>query len=291
MALRRRAQGWKHAVWVRKRRLSRQTRDARSAVRDRVLTLVSRTRPPQYLEGDHADSFISRTPISLAEPPAGPLPRRIFCLWTGDNAMTRNRTAALSQLRRDNPFLEVVLVSPDNLGEWLILDSPIHPAYERLSLVHRSDYLRSYLMHHHGGGYADIKRDYGDLTPCFDRLENSNRQWLLGYPEVSARDVSDEPGTIHRSLQRHYRLLPANGAFIARAGTPLTREWFAEVSARMDCFASRLDEAPGNVLGDNPGYPIPWGALQGASFQPLCFKYLDRVIVDDRLRPSLADYR
>ena len=47
----------------------------------------------------------------------------------------------------------------------------------------------------------------------------------------------------------------------------------------------------GNVLGDNPGYPIPWGALQGASFQPLCFKYLDRVIVDDRLRPSLADYR
>ena len=97
--------------------------------------------------------------------------------------MTHNRTAALSQLRRDNPFLEVVLVSPDNLVEWLIPDSPIHPAYERLSLVHRSDYLRSYLMHHHGGGYADIKRDYGDLTPCFDRLENSNRQWLLGYPE------------------------------------------------------------------------------------------------------------
>ena len=34
---------------------------------------------------------------------------------------------------------------------------PIHPAYNFLSNIHRSDYLRCYFMHILGGGYADIK--------------------------------------------------------------------------------------------------------------------------------------
>ena len=57
--------------------------------------------------------------------------------------------------------VDLVLVTPDNLGEWLVDDSPLHPAYEDLSLIHRSDYLRGYLMHHHGGGYIDIKQPLG----------------------------------------------------------------------------------------------------------------------------------
>lgn len=291
VALRQRAHEWKHAVWLRKKHVTQRSVVVRTVVRDQFLTVASRASPPRYIEGDYPDSFISRTPKSLDHVPPEPLPRRVFCLWTGSNPLTSNRAEALTQLRRDNPSLEVILVTLDNLSEWILPGSPLHPAYAHLSLVHRSDYLRSYLMHHHGGAYADIKRDYGDIAPCFDRLESRPDLWLLGFPEVSARDVSDEPGTIYYSLQRHHRLLPANCAFIARRGTPLTAEWFAEVSRRMDVFAPDLAVAPGDALGTNRGYPVPWGALQGATFQPLCFKYIERVIVDERLRPSFADYR
>ncbi|MFC7361102.1 hypothetical protein [Nocardioides astragali] len=291
MALTQLAREAKHAAWLRRKRVTDLLTEVRWGTQDRMLTAWSRISPPQYSNGDYLDSFVSRTPKSLEEVPASVLPRRVFCLWTGDNGLTPNRSAALAQLRTDNPAVEVVLVTADNLVDWVVPDSPLPPAYADLSLVHRSDYLRCYLMHHHGGGYADIKRDYGDLASCFDRLDANPDKWVLGYPEVSARDVSDEAGSIYRSLQRHHRRLPANGAFIARPGTPLTAEWFAEVSRRLDRFAQRLAATPGNVLGDNNGYPVPWGALQGATFQPMCFKYADRILVDERLRPSLENYR
>lgn len=287
MPLVQRARQIKHTAWLGSLRL----RESHGRVRDRVLTVSSRMSPPRYAEGDHPDSFVSRTPKALKNIPTSLVPRRVFCLWTGDNALTPNRSAALAQLRADNPRLEVVLVTPDNLADWVEPASPIHPAYAHLSLNHRSDYLRSYLMHHHGGGYADIKRDYGDLSPCFDRLDSHPDRWVLGYPEASAQDVSDEAGTIYARLQRHHHRLPANGAFIARPRTPLTVEWFVEVSRRLDGFAERLAAAPGDTFGDNEGYPVPWGAVQGAIFQPMCFKYAERILVDERLRPSLENYR
>lgn len=291
MALAQRAREVKHAAWLRKKGVTHRLAEGSNLVRDHVLTARSRLSPPDYADGEHPDSFIDRVPKWRADVEPHPVPRRLFCLWTGTNPITPNRAAALAELRAASSRIELVLVTPDNLDTWVVPGSPLHPAYEHLSLVHRSDYLRCYLMHHHGGGYADIKRDYGDLAPCFDLLETHPRRWLLGYPEVSARDVSDEPGSIYRSLQLHHRRLPANGAFIARPRTPLTTEWFTEVTRRMDDLADRLACAPGNVLGDNEGYPVPWGALQGATFQPLCYKYADRILVDERLRPSLENYR
>ena len=49
-------------------------------------------------------------------------------------------------------------MTPANLQDWVVAGHPLHPAYNDLSLVHRSDYLRAYLLHHHGGGYCDLKR-------------------------------------------------------------------------------------------------------------------------------------
>ncbi|SEB67526.1 hypothetical protein SAMN04489844_0819 [Nocardioides exalbidus] len=291
MDLSARAREIKHTAWLGKKRGLRTIDSIVGAGRDKVLSTRSRLTPPSFGVGDFPDSFVDRVPKGTIEVAPGRLERRIFCLWTGDNPLTPNRADALHQLREENPTLNVVLVTPGTLSDWVVEDSPLPAAYWDLSLVHRSDFLRCYLMHHHGGAYADIKRDYGDLTPCFDRLGQQPEMWLLGYPERSARDVSDEPGTIYKSLQLHHRRLPANGAFIARPATPLTTEWYAEVSLRLEAYAPRLAKSPGNILGDNVGYPVPWGALQGATFQPSCFKYLEHVILDERLRPSLVDYR
>ena len=59
----------------------------------------------------------------------------------------------------------------------------------------------------------------------------------------------------------------------------------------MDGWFAGLTQSPGNTFGTNDGYPVPWAAVQGAVFQPLCLKYAERVRSDDRFRPSFEDYR
>ena len=56
-----------------------------------------------------------------------------------------------------HPEIPVLLVTPDDLAAYVLPEHPLHEAYEGLSFVHRSDYLRCYFLNFHGGGYADIK--------------------------------------------------------------------------------------------------------------------------------------
>ena len=53
----------------------------------------------------------------------------------------------------------------------------------------------------------------------------------------------------------------------------------------MDRWAAALANAPGNTFGTNDGYPVPWTAVQGDVFHPLCLKYDERVLIDDRFSP------
>ena len=276
----------KHAQLVLRRRLP----GAPAAVRDLSYRALDRIRPYSYRDGSFPDSFIDRTP-KAAPVTARPLPMRIFVMWTGDNPLTPNRAAALDEIRAVTAGAELVLVTPDSLQEWVVPGAPVHEAYRDLSLNHRSDYLRAYLLHHHGGAYLDIKRGYGDVVGAMGRLASSPRSWVSGYRELGADYVSDEPGSIRPALRRHHGLLLGNGAFAVRPATPLTTEWLAEVDRRMDGWAARLRQSPGNTFGSNDGYPVPWAAVQGAVFQPLCLKYSERILTDDRFRPSFEDYR
>jgi mannosyltransferase OCH1-like enzyme len=83
--------------------------------------------------------------------------RKIYCVWVGENtAMNENRINGLESIRK-NSGVEVVLVNNDNLNSFVKEGHPIHEGFKYLSDVHKSDYLRCYLMHHYGGGYSDIK--------------------------------------------------------------------------------------------------------------------------------------
>ena len=97
---------------------------------------------------------------------------RIFCLWTDKNIMSEDRYNALSSIK--NSCLEVIFVNRENLSSWVVENSPLHPAYNYLSSVHKADYLRCYLMHHHGGGYTDIKVIENSWLLPFEQLEKSN---------------------------------------------------------------------------------------------------------------------
>lgn len=268
----------KHAAWLARRRAWARAEPAVAPGIDAALRAYTRRNPP---ESAHGGSLNLR-----------PAPRRIFCLWTGDNPMSTNRERAMLEIRRFNePDTEVVLVTPETLGDWVVAEHPLHPAYEDLALIHRSDYLRTYLMHHHGGGYSDVKAAQHAWAPAFDALDDDPEAWLLGYPEVSYRVVAPAPPPVRRQLQIHHARLLGNGAYIVRPGTPFTAAWLTEAERRLDAWARDLARNPGDISSGPPGYPVPFYGLLGEVFHPLCLRFHRHLRYDTRLTPQLRDYK
>ena len=280
------AKDLKHAQLVARRRLP----EVPGILRDRSWRAMDRVRPYSYREDDFPDSFVSCTP-RVQDGPSPALPMQIFVMWTGDNPLTRNRADALDEIRAVAAGTKLVLITPDSLPHWEMETHPLHPAYEHLSLNHRSDYLRAYLLHHHGGAYLDIKRGYGDVRSGMEALAARPDKWVAGYRELGADSVSTATGTIRQALRRHHGQLLGNGAFGVRPGTSFTSEWLAEIERRMDRWAPDLALAPGNTFGTNDGYPVPWTGVQGDIFHPLCLKYADRLLANEHFRPSFEAYR
>jgi hypothetical protein len=101
------------------------------------------------------------------------IPKVVYCCWTGTNPLTKNRKECLDLIKK-NIGVKVILITPENIDEFIKPNYPLHKTYYYLSDFHKSDYLRTYLMHHYGGGYSDIKRIYTDWNIFFDNLNNSN---------------------------------------------------------------------------------------------------------------------
>jgi len=226
------------------------------------------------------------------------IPRRVFVVWIGP-PMSAARAASLEAIRR-NVGVETVLVTEDSLDHHVAADAPIHPSFRRLSAVHQADYLRCYLMHHHGGGYIDLKPLRASWAADFERLETTPGALAVGYREPDPQGVASfgikfisRPQMLHsawwrrRWLQLNYRSLIGLCGFVFRPRTELTGEWFAEVTRRLDGFAGRLAEYPARhprdhagfaIDGRPSGYPVPWTALLGDVFHPLVWRYRRRLL-------------
>lgn len=228
-------------------------------------------------------------------PPAGAVmaPRRIFCFWTGGNPLTANRERCLQDLMRTNRNIEVILVTPGNLSNWVVDEHPLHPAYDHLSFVHRSDYLRTYFMHYHGGGYSDLKSPRHNWSPVFDRLDAHCDWYAVGYREMGSGQTGTQPGRMGRLLRLHYHRLIGQGAYVFRPRTDLTKRWLDSAEAVLAATTNALREHPGGVWGDEPGYPLRWTELLGDVFHPWNLVYADYIGQDSRLVPDLnmAHYR
>ena len=202
------------------------------------------------------------------------------------------------------------LITEDNLHQWVVDDHPISSAWWHLSAMHKADYLRCYLMHHHGGGYTDIKFPTGPWRPCFGRMEVTNA-WAAGYQEfwwgvasLGSRGLGgprllDPRWRKYRLMQLRYRKLIGNGAFIFRPRTPLTMEWLIAEDAVLAALGAALSENPaqqpveykGPVVNGRPtGYPVAWSQLGGDVMQPLILRYATRVIRGVPV-PNLTNYR
>ena len=268
----------KHGAWLVQKRVWTAVEPAVAPVVDALLRAYTSVRPPvpQQSGGISAD----------------PAPLRIFCLWTGTNEMSPNRTRAMEEIRRFNQAdVDVVLVTPENLHEWVVPGHSLHQSYEDLALIHRADYLRAYLMHHHGGGYTDVKAAKHSWLPLFEELNGDSAAWILGYRELSYRHVAPAPRPLRRQLRAHHARLLGNGAYIVKPRTPFTVAWLTEAEHRLDGWADELKATPGDVHSGPIGYPLPFYGLLGEIFHPLCLRHHDRLRRDSRITPQLSDYK
>lgn len=204
--------------------------------------------------------------------------------------MSDNRLRHYQELKK-KAEIDVILITPSNLSDYIVEGYPLHEAFEYLSLVHKSDYLRCYFMHHHGGGYSDIKASKHSWIPFFEKINKNQESYLIGYPETKLIDLAPVGGRVGEDMSKYFSQIVGNCAYICRSKTPFTEEWYQELLNRMDFYTEKLKKSPGNIMGDNLGYPIPWTNILGDIFHPLCLKYMDRIIKEPKMKPSIEHYR
>jgi len=208
----------------------------------------------------------------------------VYCFWTGDNEMSEQRKSGLASMEA-NIGVKIELITPQKLDSYLKPEHPLHDAFPYLSLVHKSDYLRCYFMHHYGGGYLDIKHYRHSWASLFDKINRSDK-WIMGYREIGEKGVAPVDGNLGEDLKQYWNVLIGNGAYICKPYTSFTHDWYVELHRRLDVYYSDLKKHPGNIFGDNPGYPIPWTNILGDIFHPLCLKYSDKIMYSKKIKPD-----
>ncbi|WP_367718464.1 hypothetical protein AB2N04_09030 [Nitratireductor sp. GISD-1A_MAKvit] len=240
---------------------------------------------------------------------------RIFTFWLGPADLSPRRLESLQSLV--NSQCAIHLVTKETLESFASAERPFHEAFQYLSAVHQSDYLRAYFMHHFGGGYTDVKRCDASWRPAFEAME-SRETLAAGYREVPgglARFhrskiggqgffLSRPASTLELALRYRWtrinrRRLIGNGAFIFRPGTEMTRRWLELVEQRLDLLLPRLRQHPARYprevpavdFGTGPSqYPVPWSFLLGDILAPLSLQY-HRRILQLVPAPDFTDYR
>lgn len=239
-----------------------------------------------------------------------PSPTHIFGLWTGDNPMNANRQRGWDSFGVTG--LEPVLLTPVTLGQWIVPGEPLHPAYPLLSLLHRADYLRAYLMFHHGGGYADIKPQTGNWLRSVERVAGSARLIAAGYreirggtPLIEQNRVGGQPFILAQQVARWKArsvslamraarpLMMGNGAYYFKPGTAFARTWLDAIHQRLDILHPMLIKNPARDIrehiGGPSGYPVPWAFMHGDVVSYLSFRNIGHIALD-LPRPSFEDY-
>jgi hypothetical protein len=195
----------------------------------------------------------------------------IYCFWTGDNEMSKNRIECLENLKKVSKC-NVILITKYNLSDYNV---PLHPAFQYLSETHKADYLRTYFMNFYGGGYSDIKKTTGSWIPSFNKLKCNDNYWICGYKEING-------GVAYEPHADKCESLIGNGAYICKPQTLLTKEWYNSMLALLDIKLSQLKLNPSTNPQDSSesctGYPIGWNEMLGRIFHNISYKYKEHLL-------------
>lgn len=216
----------------------------------------------------------------------------IYCFWVGNHlSMTENRYNSLKSIE-DNSNVEVKLITNDNLEQFILKEHPLHEGFEFLSEVHKSDYLRTYFMNFHGGGYSDIKPCSWDWNPYFDKLNNSD-SYGIGAPEDEF-ELSVTP-KVRPWIGKYWQRLMTNDLYIFKPNTTFTNAWYNTLIHLMDIKLEGLKRSPATHPREAAdtfvtGYPIEWGEILLEVFHPLCYLHSEKLIKEMPL-PITTNYR
>ena len=183
--------------------------------------------------------------------------------------------------------IPLCLVTKENLDEFIAPNAPIHPAFHYLSDVHKSDYMRIYLLHHYGGGWHDIKPTQTCLVEAWEQFSNPD-VYLVGKPEIKggAAHIHDRNG---RWMPRFWSKLVATNRWVGKAMTPLSEELFKDINQLLDDNLLKLKKHPAKhayakkrnlikqlIKMEFSNYPLQWTVF-GNVFHPLNLKYLENI--------------
>jgi len=217
--------------------------------------------------------------------------RSIYMLWLGPEEWNETRKKAL--------HIPHTLITKDNLDQYI--KEPLHPAYPFLSTVHKSDYLRCYLMHHYGGGYSDIKYTTIDWNHAFDVMDMNPTIELMGVQTIHGHTYagieiwSEELKT---SILQHMNSLVCMGYMICRPYSTITTKWYHQLHLTLDhyldqlvmnpakhtreCFDPHLGYAMTTPKWEGNSeyrsmYSISWNRLLSQLLYPIQLEHLDKV--------------
>jgi hypothetical protein len=209
------------------------------------------------------------------------VPMVIWCYWAGTH-MNENRQRGFEMMQK-YMGVPICLITELNINEFIVNGHPFHPAFQYLSPVHQSDYLRIYLLHHYGGGWHDIKPTMVSINPAWDSFKDPD-VYLVGKPEIKGG-----PAKVFNNnglwMPEYWRELVATNRWVGRAKTPFTYELYNAVNHFLDENMEDLRKNParnaydkkksgffsGIYSGKNQ-YPLPYTVF-GNLFHPLNYEY------------------
>jgi hypothetical protein len=216
----------------------------------------------------------------------------------GPNEMSEAREKALLSMIRNSGCAQAHMTA-GTLSDWIDPSFPFHPLFNLLSAVHKCDYLRCYVLHVHGGGYADVKLTTKNWNPFFDLLERS-AAFGVGYTEIGPHGVATVGGELELEMKENYTRLIGLCAMIFRPRTEFTYTWFKRINDLLDSKAEQLQKNPARhpqdrlaasfTDGSISQYPFAWTEVGGDLFHPLVYQYSDHIIHAD-IAPSFENYR
>ena len=202
------------------------------------------------------------------------LEEKLTCFWMSPTPMSSARELALQSIY-ETTGLSVKLLNLQTFKPYILQAHPLHPAFQFLSDVHKSDYLRTYFMNFYGGGYTDIKQQTGSWKSAYNQLLTTDA-YIVGYSEKSSTDIAYTP------VSEYWNILIGNGAYICKPNTPLTNEWYSEMISLLDKKLNELQIHPAIYPRDakehGTGYPIEWNEMLGRIFHKVCFKYTEKIL-------------
>lgn len=219
------------------------------------------------------------------------IPFVVWCYWEGP-LMTNNRLLSFNLLK-ENIGVPVCLITPENINKFLIKGAPLPTTYSKLSVVHRSDYIRAYLLHHYGGAWHDIKATEVSYASSWDIFKDPN-VWIIGRAEKQkgAAQIYTDNGIY---VPQEYKKLIAVPSWIARPKTDFSKDLLLGIENILELNKEKLNKhpakhprekyiSPRNFLhkiiiwikhtyaGRNVNYPLEW-TLFGNVFHPMLLKH------------------